>query len=316
MKDEEKVVKLFNGVTDVGDDLIEEAGTVRKHKKMTPWRGAAIAACLCLALVGTAFAASPALRDMLAEALGGFAPYAQEQKGEAYVIDGMEFRVVSALADDFTVRAYIEAKDLEGDRLSELELNTFGSVSGLVDIPRKDTGEGVSGFVMSGICVDYDKETKTALLAITTWGQVMADDLSGSEVRLFDLSGGSMTGYQCLWENSEDVTFPVEIEPMPSFVADTGFTSAIRAEEVRLSALGVSAIFKGDEAWHQYTGANISVKLKDGTLVEAFWEGGQGNFGTYGTESERKVLIWNFRQPVEPEQIEGVYMGESYFPMK
>lgn len=58
MKDDEKVVKLFQGVTDVGDDLIEEAGTVRKRKKITPWRGVAIAACLCLALVGTAFAAA------------------------------------------------------------------------------------------------------------------------------------------------------------------------------------------------------------------------------------------------------------------
>ena len=33
VKNEEKAVKLFNGVTDVGDDLIEEAGTVRKRKK-------------------------------------------------------------------------------------------------------------------------------------------------------------------------------------------------------------------------------------------------------------------------------------------
>lgn len=57
MKNEDKAVKLFQGVTDVGDDLIEEAGTARKRKKMTPWRGAAIAACLCLALVGTAAAA-------------------------------------------------------------------------------------------------------------------------------------------------------------------------------------------------------------------------------------------------------------------
>lgn len=315
MKDDEKVVKLFQGVTDVGDDLIEEAGTARKRKKITPWRGAAIAACLCLALAGTAFAASPALRDMLAEALGGFAPYAQRQEGETYVVDGMEFRVVSALADDFTVRAYIEARDLEGDRLSELELNTFGSAFGLVDIPRKDTGKGTGGFVMGGMCVGYEEETKTALLTVTSWGQVMADDLSGSVVRLFSLSGGPISGYQSLWENSEDVTFPVEVKPMPSLIADAGFASAIQAEEVRLSALGVSAIFKGDGAWHQYTGANISVKLKDGTLTEAFWEGGQGNFGTYGTESARKVLIWNFRQPVEPEQIEGVYMGEDYFPM-
>lgn len=56
MKNEEKAVKLFQSITDVGDDLIEEAGTARKRKKMTPWRGAAIAACLCLALVGTAAA--------------------------------------------------------------------------------------------------------------------------------------------------------------------------------------------------------------------------------------------------------------------
>ena len=36
-----------------------------------------IAAALCAALLCTAFAASPELRGMLAEALGGFAPYAQ-----------------------------------------------------------------------------------------------------------------------------------------------------------------------------------------------------------------------------------------------
>lgn len=61
MNNEEKAVKLFNGVTGVGDDLIEEAGAVRaqKRKKMPPWRGMAIAACLCLALLGTAFAANP-----------------------------------------------------------------------------------------------------------------------------------------------------------------------------------------------------------------------------------------------------------------
>lgn len=54
MKDEEKAVRLFQGVTDVGDDLIEEAGAVRKRKKMTPWRWGLAAACLCLALLGTA----------------------------------------------------------------------------------------------------------------------------------------------------------------------------------------------------------------------------------------------------------------------
>lgn len=54
MKNEEKAVKLFNGVTDVGADLIDEAGTMRKHKKNASWRWGLVAACLCLVLVGTA----------------------------------------------------------------------------------------------------------------------------------------------------------------------------------------------------------------------------------------------------------------------
>ena len=77
----------------------------RKKHKLSAVRVALIAAAACLLLVGTALAASPELRGMLADALGGFAPYAHEQEGEAYVIDGIEFKVVSALADDFTVRS-------------------------------------------------------------------------------------------------------------------------------------------------------------------------------------------------------------------
>ena len=58
MNDEEKAVKLFNGVTNVGDDLIEEAEMMQKRKKTTAWRWALVAACLCAVLLGTAGAAS------------------------------------------------------------------------------------------------------------------------------------------------------------------------------------------------------------------------------------------------------------------
>ncbi len=57
MNDEEKAVKLFNGVTNVGDDLIEEAEMMQKRKKTTAWRWALVAACLCAVLLGTAGAA-------------------------------------------------------------------------------------------------------------------------------------------------------------------------------------------------------------------------------------------------------------------
>lgn len=54
---EQKAEKLFRAVSDVGDDLIEEAGTVQKRKTAASWRWGAIAACLCIALMGTAAAA-------------------------------------------------------------------------------------------------------------------------------------------------------------------------------------------------------------------------------------------------------------------
>ena len=273
-------------------------------------KAALIAAAVCAALVCTAFAASPGLREMLMDAMGGFAPYAHRQKDETYVIDGIEFKVVSALADDFTVRVYVEARDLEGDRLDKL-----GSVFGVLDIPNADHSS-ISMSVFSAKCVSYDEGTKTALLVFTNWGQFMADDLSGSTVKLFNLTRFSDNAYQQVWENSEGTAFPVEIKPIPSLVADAELASALRAEEVRLSNLSLSVIFKGDGTWEQFAGADVSAKLADGTLVEAPWEGGQGSFGGYGTESARKVLVWNFREPLEPEQVDGIYVGGDYFPIR
>ena len=272
-----------------------------------------IAAAACAALLCTAFAASPSLRDALADALGGFAPYAQKQEGETYVIDGMEFRVVSVLADDFTIRAYVEARDLEGDRLGRLELNTPGSVRGLVELPQEETS-AIASFINGGVCLGYDEETKTALLAITNWGQVMPEDLTGSKLLLFSLE---KTGYPTLWRNTETVRLPVEIEPIPSVTADAELAAAMQAEEVRLSSLSLSVILNPNEgAWYHYAGANASVKLTDGTVVDAPWEGGQGSYGAYGTEAARKVLVWNFREPVDVETIEGIYIGGEYFPVQ
>ena len=45
-------------------------------------------------------------------------------------------------------------------------------------------------------------------------------------------------------------------------------------------------------------------------------EGGQGNFGVYGTENARKVLVWNFREPLDLDEVVGIYMNEEYFPVK
>lgn len=265
---------------------------------------ALIAAAACALLIGTALAASPGLREMLASALGDFALYAQEQDGQAYVINGMEFRVVSALADDFTVRAYVEARDLEGDRLSG-EM----AVWGLVDVPQKDTGGGITAYTSGAECVGYDEETKTALLAVTSWGQVMADDLAGSQVAIFSLSNGP--GTQDFWWNTDDATLiPVEIEPMENwhqFQDGPLMIHGVQVEEIRVSALGVSMIFKGGENWPSIMDVQVHAELADGTVLDAV-RSGQGSFGEYGTPSERKVLVWNFGEPVEPESVGHIFI--------
>ena len=198
-------------------------------------------------------------------------------------------------------------RDLEGDRLSS-EMTAWG----LVDVPR-ETGEGISGFTMGAMCRGYDEETKTALLSVTSWGQVMAEDLAGSEVRIFSLSNGPWAAAE-FWTNDEGVAIPVEVEPLSAMIADTQMTAAVHAEEARLSPIGLSVIFKGDEYWPAFAGVDLRVQMEDGS-IDAPWEGGQGSFGAYGTETGRKVLVWNFREAVELEQVAGIYVGEDYFPI-
>ena len=51
-------------------------------------------------------------------------------------------------------------------------------------------------------------------------------------------------------------------------------------------------------------------------MAEAPWGGLGGIFLPPYDENSSRVLIWNFREPVEAEQIQGVYVGEDYFPIQ
>ena len=106
---------------------------------------------------------------------------------------------------------------------------------------------------------------------------------------------------------------------------DTALVSGLDAEEARLSPLGLTLIFHDYEirrpavegnALNGTETPNVSVKLADGSLVEAPRGGQCGVFLPPYDENSSRVLIWNFREPVEAEQIEGIYVGEDYFPME
>ncbi len=122
-------------------------GEERPMKKRV-FRTILLAAALCAALTVAAMAASPTLREALLAALGSFEPYSQTMEGVSAVDGGIEIKVVSALMDEADGTAYLEVRDLEGDRLGEnmrLKLN----VSGRWQEP-----------------IAYDETTKTALFAI------------------------------------------------------------------------------------------------------------------------------------------------------
>lgn len=279
---------------------------------------ALIAAAACVLLVGTALAASPGLRELLSAALGGFEPYAQEQDGQAYEMDGLEVRVLSAMADQDTIRVYVQLKDLEGDRLSD-HINAMGLVD--VPAPPPTDASGVRGNTFGARCLGYDGEAKTALMVCTTWGRVY-EDLSDAELILFHVYDT-----QTLEDISIDTTLhiPLDIEVMPSTTLDkdTELAAGFFAESMRLSPLGVTAVTYGDVQYTYLAGSHLRLAMRDGTEILSCGDhvDGQGSYGEYGTESSRRVLTWNFRDPLEVGQIQSVTIidrdgGERTFPVE
>ena len=301
----------------------------KKRRGLGAVKGALIAAAACAALVGTSLAASPGLREVLGQALGGFAPYAQEQEDKAYVIDGIEFKVKSVLADDFTIRAYLEARDVEGDIFDKIDDITIpGRVHGTVDVPMVHewlAGDATESWMHGTECLGYDEESRTALLVVSTW-KAMPEDMTGAEVDVYRMNSYLTGEYEAVWWNQRGRTIPVEVKQVETTVLgkNTALVSGLDAEEARLSPLGLTLIFhdyeihrpalEGD-ALAGTEAASVSVKLADGSIVEAPRGGQCGVFLPPYDENSSRVIIMNFREPVEVEQIQGVYVGEDYYPL-
>lgn len=136
-------------------------------------RLAAVLTAAALALTGTALAAGPTL---LQAALGAFAPYAQSQEG-VVVREGIQVKVLSALTDDLCAKVYLEVTDLTGDRLEKAK------ISGRLDL----TLEGETSWSEGCRIVDYDPETKTALVCVERNAGVFLQGEIKSTVLLSDL---------------------------------------------------------------------------------------------------------------------------------
>jgi len=159
-----KEERLLRTMTEIDAQLIQahdpalakRSAAPREHR---PLRIVLIAAAVA-ALMGTAaLALSPTLRDALQNALGRFAPYAQDMTQDkiSCADQGIEVRVVSALNDGNTITIYFEAQDLTGDRLDEFTHTNTQLLWPTGQVKWKQ------GTLLTAEQIAYDKETKTAL---------------------------------------------------------------------------------------------------------------------------------------------------------
>ena len=87
------------------------AAMEQKGRRPRPLRRTILlVAAACAAMVMTVVASTPTLRDTLEEFLGGFAPYAQPVEAAACTANGIEIKVISAMADRAMVKVYAQAR--------------------------------------------------------------------------------------------------------------------------------------------------------------------------------------------------------------
>lgn len=110
-------------------------------------------AAVIAALTISALAFSPAVQKMLAETLGGFAPYSQEVVGVSATDRGIKVTLESVLSDNETTTAYLSVTDQKGDRLDESTI-----------LDSRDQS------------ISYDAESKTALYAVKVPTSNLAPD--------------------------------------------------------------------------------------------------------------------------------------------
>lgn len=123
-----------------------------------------LAAAVILAMLTSAVALSPALREYIFGAAGPFAPYVRPAESGVVTSDGYELRVDSVIADHYLIVAYLEINDLEGSRLQE-DMDVWVHFD---QTAPEDTN--ISSSVFGGRIIRCAEDGRSALAAVMEWG--------------------------------------------------------------------------------------------------------------------------------------------------
>lgn len=255
-----------------------------------------VLAAVIAALTISALAFSPAVQEMLAEALGKAAHYAQTVEGVSAVDNGIEVSVVSAITDSSTTEVYLAVRDLKGDRLADETL----SISCYLSRPDTEVGIGVLG----GSYLSYDPESRTALFVVYREGGAAKTETSAIEVHVSQVA-----------DIKGEWVIKTELEQLPQRRFTMNETiNGLTEHTLMLSPLSV--VMTGDKpdgaGGSLQASALFAVWMKDGTVL---FPKNNGSMWSNQAEGDRAIDRWEFAEPVDVEQIVGISVWYWYIPV-
>lgn len=283
---------------------------LEQNRKKLPRRAGRVllAAAVILAMLTSAVALSPALREYIFGAAGPFAPYVRPAGSEVVRLDGYELRVNSVIADHYLIVGYLELKDLEGGRLRE-DTDVWAHFD---QTAPEDTN--VSSSILGGKIIRCGEDGRSALAAVMEWG--------GQSVGDPDMTLRVIKPMDC--------EIPVTLEYVPIQTVDlSGLDTGgllPPLDRLELSPLSVNMVtaFKEDADVENTRDQDklrgeLTVYFADGSRRSSVRDGLNGSFSL-------AVGSWSFMDPynlVQPEELEpldvehitGISCQDWYIPI-
>ena len=283
---------------------------LEQNKKRLPRRVGRVllTAAVIFAMLTSAVALSPQLREYIFGAAGPFAPYVRPAESGVVTEDGYELRVDSVIADHYLIVGYLEIRDLEGSRLQEgMDVWAHFDQTG-PDNP------GISSSVIGGEIIRCEADGKSALAAVMEWG--------GQSVGDPNMTLRIIKPMEC--------KIPVTLEYVPIQTIDlSGLdTGGVLPplDRLELSPLGVNTVtqykedanFENTRDQDKLRGA-LTVHFEDGSTRVSVRDSLGGSF-------RLAVGSWLFMDPynlVQPEDVEpldvehitGIACQDWYIPI-
>lgn len=188
-------------------------------------------------------------------------------------------------------------------------------VFGTVAREQPDTGGEGRSFGGGGKVVNYDPDTKTALLEFGSWGTIPSD-LTGMQLTVSELFPGSIKNRKISdggirGKNGLAWRIPITIEKMPErevSLSDTLWKVELR--KLVISPLGMTLHTGGDG---NIASCPIAIKMTDGTFRH-FKFGGQGGDGLI--EDAELRTCWEFDDPSDADKVAGIAFGYWFIPIE